>query len=442
LSVQSEYQHHAKEPKIMPIDLHPDALDLSAIIRPGDTVLWGQGTSEPFTLTEALVRQRADIGPINVFMGLSFSNTVQPEHADYLSFTSYGGVGTNQRLAKAGLLEILPCHYSQLPALISDGRVKCDVVLIQLTPQNEDGEYSFGAVSDYLTDAARYARVVIAEVNDQAPWTYGGEALKEMRIDYIVRTSRPIMEIKPQPAGEVERHISRHATQYIPDGAVIEMAIGAIPDAVLSALGDRRDLGVHSGMMGDIVMDLMNAGVINNALKPIDRGTTIAGLVFGTSRLYRFVHQNPAVCLRSADYTHNARVIEKLDKFIALNSAIEVDLTGQVNAEIIGNEYIGAIGGQVDFVRASWGSRGGRSIIALPSTAKKNTMSRIVSNLSGGVTTTPRSDADIIVTEWGAAELRGITIRERVRRMIAIAHPDFREQLERDAHHLLRRKGA
>lgn len=425
----------------MPIDLHPDALDLSAIIRPGDTVIWGQGTAEPFTLTEALVRQRADIGPINVFLGLSFSNTVQPEHADYMSFTSYGGIGTNQRLGKAGLLDILPCHYSQLPALISDGRVKCDVVLIQLSPQNEDGEYSLGTVSDYLTDAARHARVVIAEVNDQAPWTYGGEALKEMRIDYIVRTSRPIMEIKSQPAGEVERRISTHATQYIPDGAVIEMGIGAIPDAVLSALGDRRDLGVHSGMMGDVVMELMNAGVINNALKSIDRGTTIAGLVFGTSQLYRFVHQNRAVCLRPSGYTHNARVIANLDKFIALNSAIEVDLTGQVNAEIIGNEYIGAIGGQVDFVRASYGSRGGRSIIVLPSTAKKDTMSRIVVNLSGGVTTTPRSDADIIATEWGAAELRGVTIRERVRRMIAIAHPDFREQLERDARHLLRGKG-
>jgi len=206
-----KYQPHAKEPGIMPIYLSPDALDLSAIIRSGDTVLWGQGTSEPFTLTEALVRQRADIGPINIFMGLSFSNTVQPEHADYMSFTSYGGVGTNQRLGKAGLLEILPCHYSQLPALISDGRVKCDVVLIQLTPQNEDGEYSLGTVSDYLTDAARHARVVIAEVNDQAPWTYGGEALKEMRIDYIVRTSRPLLEINPQPAGGAPYFQSRNA---------------------------------------------------------------------------------------------------------------------------------------------------------------------------------------------------------------------------------------
>lgn len=422
----------------MTIEITPDKLDLAGILRSGDNVLWGQATSEPLTLTEALVRQRSDIGRIKVFVGPVFSNTVRPEHSDHISFVSYGGFGNNQRLAKAGVLDILPSHVSDLPALISGGAIPCDVAFLQLSAQNASGEYSLGVANDYMLEAARHARVVVAEVNDQAPWTYGGEALSQLRIDYIVRTSRPVLEVPVPPVGEVEKRIAAHAGRFIEDGAVLEMGIGAIPNAILSTLRDRRDLGIHSGMIGDSVMELVEAGAVSNALKPIDRGIITTGVLIGTSRLYRFANANPSLHLRPVSHTHDPRVLGRFEKFIAINSAIEVDLTGQVNAEVMGKDYVGAVGGQVDFVRAACRSNGGRSIIALPSTARNNTVNRIMVQLSGGITTTPRSDADIIVTEWGAAELRGQTVSERVRRMIEIAHPDFRESLEREAHGLLR----
>lgn len=421
------------------ITLTADALDLSRFIRPGDTVFVGQGTAEALTLTQALVQQRAQIGRMNVFVGPTFSTTWQPEHADYLRFLSYGALGSNQRLAKTGALDVVPCHMSQLPGLIADGVLAADVVLIQLSAPNANGEYSFGIAHDYLVDAMRRARVVIAEVNDQMPWTYGSEVLGQLRIDCIVHTSRPLLEVPAATVGETERRIAAHAAQFIDDGAVLETGIGAIPDAILSALYDRRDLGVHSGMIGDSMAALVEAGVVTNARKTIDRGFCTAGVLFGTRRLYDFAHANPQVRLCPVRHTHDVQTMGNLDNFIAINSAIEVDLTGQVNAELVGGNYIGAIGGQVDFIRGAWRSRGGRSIVALPSSAKNNSLSRIVDCLKDGVTTTPRGDADIIVSEWGAAELRGQPLGERMRRMIAIAHPDFRESLERAAFTQLRR---
>jgi acetyl-CoA hydrolase len=423
----------------MTIELQANDVDLKGIVRAGDAVFWGQGTSEPLTLSEALVMQRATLGPLSIFLGASFSSTLSPEHADFLSFSSYGSIGSNQRLSKAGVLRVLPCHYSQIPELISRGELRCDVAFLQLSAPCETGEYSLGVGNDYMIDAARRARVVIAEINEQAPWTHGSEQLAGTRIDYLVRTSRPVLELKAQPIGETERQIAFHAAPYITDGAVLETGIGAIPDAILSALHAHRDLGVHTGMIGDGIIDLMEAGVVTNLRKPIDHGVTVTGVMFGSERLFRFAHKNPAIRLSPARYTHSPAVMARFDNLVAINSAVEVDLTGQVNAEVSDSAYIGAVGGQVDFVRAATNSIHGRSIIALPSTAKSGTRSRIVTRLTGGVTTTPRSDADVIVTEWGAAELRGRTIPERVRLLIEIAHPEFREQLEREAHDLLRK---
>ncbi|HSB97788.1 MAG TPA: acetyl-CoA hydrolase/transferase C-terminal domain-containing protein [Spongiibacteraceae bacterium] len=421
-------------------ELTAAALDLSRYIRAGDTVFVGQGTAEALTLTEALTAQRAQIGAVKVFLGPTFSQTWQPEHADYLTFLSYGALGNNQQLAQAGLLNVIPSHMSQLPQLIDSGTLPADVVLIQLSPPNARGEYSFGIANDYLVAAMRRARVVIAEVNDQVPWTYcdragsGSTALAQLRIDYLVRTSRPLLELKGAAIGATEQRIAAFAAEFIGDGAVLQTGIGAIPDAILSALGERRDLGVHSGLIGDCVIDLIRRGVMNGARKNIDRDLAVGGVVFASESSYRFLHENAQVLLQPVTHTHDLQTIAALDNFIAINSAIEVDLTGQVNAEMAGANYIGAVGGQLDFVRGAWAARGGRSIIALPATAKNASISRIVARIDNGNVTTPRSDADLIVTEWGAAELRGQTLAERMRRMIAIAHPDFREGLERAAH--------
>jgi acyl-CoA hydrolase len=404
-------------------------LDLSRFVKPGDTVFWSQGTAEPLTLTEALVKQRAAIGKLRVFIGPSYSQTLQPEYIDFLAIKSYCGIGSNQRLIQAGVLDILPCHYSQLSGWVADGSMGCDVALLSLA-QNAAGEFSAGVANDYVIDAARRARVVIAEINDRLPWTHGADELRDLRIDCIVRNSRAVPELPVAVPGAVEQRIAAHASAFIGDGACLEMGIGSIPDTILASLRDRRHLGVHSGMFGDSVVDLVACGAVDNSRKPFDSGVSIAGLLFGSKRLYDFTDCNPSVKLRSANYTHNGTLLSQIDNFMAINSAIEVDLTGQVNAEILGGRYFGAIGGQVDFVRAANLARGGRSIIALPSTAKHDTLSRIVSKLSNGVVTTGRADADIIVTEWGSAELRGCTLRERAKRMIGIAHPAHRESLE------------
>jgi acetyl-CoA hydrolase len=419
----------------MPIpEIAAGELDFSRFIQAGDSVLWSQGTAEPQTLTETLMRQRAAIGHFGVFIGPSYSSTLRPEHADFVAIKSYCGIGNNQKLAQAGVLDILPCHYSQLTGLVASGAVACDVVLLSLSAENSAGEFSPGVANDYVLDAARRARVVIAEVNDRLPWTFGADELRGLRIDWVVRSSRPVLELPASVPGDIENRIAAHAGSFIGDDATLEMGIGSIPDAVIASLSDRKHLGIHSGMLGDGVVDLIERGVIDNSEKSFDQGVSIAGLLFGGRRLYDFAHNNSALKLRPAGYTHNGAIISRLDRFTAINSAIEVDLTGQVNAEILGGRYVGAIGGQVDFVRGANLARGGRSIIALPSTAKNATVSRVVPKLAGSVVTTLRADADIIATEWGAAELRGCTLRERATRMIDIAHPAHREALTAAAH--------
>lgn len=414
-------------------ELDLQSLDFAGIIRPGDTVMWGQATAEPVPLTQALMAQRHAIGHFKVFLGMTNSDTLKPEYADCIAFSSYCGTGGNRALVKASKLDILPCHYSQLPELILSGRLKIDVLMLQLAPADKNGNYSFGIAHEFLVQAIDAARVVIAEINDQAPWTYGERPVRDGDLDYIVRTSRTPLEIfQPQP-GEAELAIARHVAGLIEDGATLQFGLGAMPEAILAALGDRRDLGIHSGTIGDTVADLTQAGVITNARKSIDPGLTVTGMMMGTRRLHDFAHRNAAVQFRSTIYAHNADVLARIDRFVALNSAVEVDLTGQINAEVAGGIYIGAVGGALDFLRGASRSKGGLPIVALPSTAggTGKRAGRIVARLSGPVST-PRSDAGIIATEYGIADLRGQVLSERKRRMIAIAHPDFREQLERE----------
>ena len=407
-----------------------NALDLGAIVRPGDTVMWGQADAEPVPLTRALMAQRHAIGNFNVFLGITYSDTLKVEHADCIRFSGYAGTGGNRALAKAGKLDILPCHYSHLRDLMASGRLKVDVLMLQLAPANERGEYSLSVAHEYLIPALETARVVIAEVNELAPWTYGERPILEVDLDYIVHTARPPLELIHPQAGAAELATARNVAALIEDGATLQFGLGALPDAVLAQLGDRRDLGVHSGAIGDQVAVLMQAGAITNARKSIDRGVTTAGIMFGSKRLHEFAHRNPQIQFRSSSYTHGAGVIAQIERFTALNSAVEVDLSGQINAEVAAGVYVGAVGGAVDFLRAAHYSKGGLPIVALPSTAGKH--SRIVARLNGPVST-PRSDAGIIVTEYGVADLRGAGLAERARRMIAIAHPEQRERLERES---------
>lgn len=415
-----------------------DALDLGVYLRPGDRIVWGQACGEPATLVEALIAQAESIGRLSAFAATSFSGLLSVEAAAKLELSSMGAIGALRTVAAAGRLGIVPCHVSQVGPMIEQGLIGCDVAFVQVSPPDSSGNHSFGLISDFVQTAVAKARVVIAEVNERVPFTFGDAVLPAARIDFAVNVARTPVEVPPAQIGDTDQAIAKTAAGYIEDGAVIQVGIGAVPDAILRLLRDRRDLGVHSGMIGDGLVDLLEAGVITNALKPIDAGVSITGALIGTRRLYDFAHRNPKIGMRSSAYTHSDATLSRLRRLVTINSAMEVDLTGQVNAEQSGSQYLGGTGGQVDYVRAGSRSSGGRSIIALPATAKGGKVSRITAALSGPVTTA-RSEVDVIVTEFGAAELKGQTLAERARRLVAIAHPYFREELDRAVRAIQRR---
>jgi acyl-CoA hydrolase len=390
-------------------------------VRPDDFVVWGQGCGEPLSLTEMLMVQRRDIGRFSVFTGLCYSPTVDPQFADTVDFYSYHGGASNRRLGDR--LNIMPSHYSQLPAIL---RERCDVLLVQVSSPNDDGRYSLGLSQDYIIPLIDRARVVIAEVNDQVPWITSERTLGEADIDVMVTTSQSPIEMPSRPPDDIDRAIANKIAGLIEDGATLQLGIGALPAAILSALSGHRHLGIHTGSLFDPAVDLIETGVVDNSRKGIDVGVTIAGMLLGTQKLFSFADHNRRIAMRSSLYTHDAEVLGRINKFTALNSAIEVDLTGQVNAEVADGRYIGAVGGAVDFLRGAHRSKGGLPIIALRS--RTGGTSKIVAALSGPVSTS-RADAGIIVTEYGVADLRGQPLHERIKRMIDIAHPDDRDAL-------------
>lgn len=406
-------------------------LNLASFVRPGDTVAWGQAGAEPLPLIETLVTQRHRIGGrFRAFLGIPApGRNILAEHADCMDLIGYCGTGANQPLAATGSLDVLPCHYSQFPDLLGSGPLKVDVLLLQVSPPDDSGRFSFGIAHEYLVHLLETARVVIAEVNRQMPWTHGERSLSAADFAAVVHTDRVLPQISHPVPGATEQAIARHVAGLVEDGATLQTGLGAIPAAILDQLTDRRELGVHSGAIGDAVARLMAAGVVTNTRKARDRGVTVAGLALGGRTIYQHVHRNPDVQFRSTRYTHDASVLSSIDRFVALNSAVEVDLTGQVNSECAAGRYVGAVGGAADFLRGAARSRGGLPIVALPSTAAGR--SRIVARL-GGPASTSRADAGIIVTEHGVADLRGQPQSQRIRRMIAIADPRFREALERE----------
>jgi acyl-CoA hydrolase len=419
------------------ITLHdPDQLDFRALMAPCDTIVCGQGLAEPLALTRRLVAQRAELGRPRLFIGPTYSDTFAPSHGDCIDFRSYCGTGRNAALIDAGVLDVLPSHYSDLAPLHAAGTLPCDVALLQVCAPDEQGRFNLSLTHDYVVEAARRARVVVLEVNSRLPWVHGGELPDDIRPHLVLHTDREPLTLDDQRgrAGAVEAAIAQHVAARVPDGATLELGVGLLPDLVLEAMRGHRDLGVHSAVIGDGVMDLMEAGVITNRCKPVGNGVSVAGLLMGSKRLFDYAHRNPRIQLAPASVTHTEAVLGSLPAFHAINGAVEVDLGGQVNAESSAGRYIGAVGGQVDFVRGAKASPGGRSLMLLPSTARGGTVSRIVPRLADAVVTTARSDVDAIVTEYGIAELAGKTLGERARALIAVAHPDFREPLARAAH--------
>jgi acyl-CoA hydrolase len=409
-------------------------LSMAQWVRPGDLVVWGQGCSEPTELTSRLFDQRAEIGGCRCFIGLSAPGTaIRVEHSDFVTFFSYIGGGVNTALDRAGALRIVPVNYSTLPSLLSSGSLRADVTLVQVAPPDSRGRYSLGLATDYLLAAARASRVVIALSSPLTP-AVTGPGLLAADIDVLVESdAAPLPWREPAKPSQSELAVARNVAALVEDGVTLQVGIGRLPEAAVAALRGRRDLGVHSGILTEPIIDLMECGAVTNARKVLDWGRTVAAFAVGGDKLTRFVDQNPHVELREASYTHDAAVLASQHRLVALNSAVEVDLTGQVNAESVGGSYVGAVGGAPEFLRAAARSPGGLPVVMLESVA--GSASRIVPRLTSAVSTA-RSDAGLIVTEHGVADLRGASLAERAEHMIAIAAPAHREWLQAAWHRL------
>jgi len=403
-------------------------IDLGEYITAGAGVWWGQAAAEPRPLVDALITQNPRIGPIRTFTGLSWNDQLAVTMPSRVSMVSYGGLGELRELSRSGRLEVVPCHYSALPRMFAERRLPCDVGLVQVSAPDENGRCSLGIGVDYVADALRHTPVLIAEINQQMPITVGTPRISLDRFAATVTTDRPLPEDPTRAPGVTEQRIAAHVAELVDDGDTVQLGVGSLGAAVLDALAGHEDLGFHTGMVTDGLLRLVDKGVATGSRKEIDPGLIVAGTALGSAELYHRVPELPAKFLPTS-YTHSPQVLSQLLSLVSVNFAVEVDLSGQVGAEVSRGVYVGAVGGQVDFARAA-ALTGKRSIIAVRATSGGR--STIKATLDGGVVTTSRSDVDAVITEYGVAHLRGCSIRERTERMIAIAAPEFRDQLDRE----------
>jgi 4-hydroxybutyrate CoA-transferase len=406
---------------------------LRQAIQPGDRVFFSIASGQPQTLLQTLAEDSAYYRNVEVVNGYLLAEHPLARVGLESSFRclSLQNSPSLRKDWEEGRIDFLPARYSDIPLIFSPaGPVPVDVVLVQVAPPDHAGKFSLGASTSLAYPLAQKARSIVAEVNEQAPRTLGPCSLSSSEIDYLVECSAPLLSYPEIKIGATERRIAAIVAGLIPDGATIQIGIGNLPAAILQLLEEKKDLGVHSGMLSDGIVDLVEKGTITNRKKSIYQGKIVAGELIGTERLFRFSHENRILEMHPAEVSHNAELIARMDDFIAINSAVEVDLTGQVNAESLNGTQISGVGGQFDFVEGAYFSRGGKSITAMTASTGKGKVSRIVPALaSGAAVTIPRYMADIVITEFGVAELRGKSFRQRAEALISIAHPDFQDWL-------------
>ncbi|WP_338869540.1 GNAT family N-acetyltransferase [Myxococcus stipitatus] len=401
-------------------------------ILPGRRILIASGAAEPVSLVRAMVEQGDHLADNEVvhLLTLGPAPYVEPAQAQRFRHIAFF-IGPNVRLAvQEGRADFMPVFLSEIPELIRGRRVRIDVALLQVSPPDAHGYVSLGLSVDIVRSAVDAASLLIAEVNPRMPRTHGDSFLEMRRIHHLVPVDTPLLEARAEPLDEVSRRIGMHVASLIPDGATLQTGIGRIPDAVLAQLIERHDLGVHTEMMSDGVMRLVEAGVITGRVKTLLPGKLVTSFIMGSRALYEWSHENPAIEMRPSDFTNDPLNVARNEKMMAINGALAVDLTGQVAADMVGGRFYSGIGGQVDFLRGARRSRGGKPILALPSTAKGGAVSRIQAALEPGTgVVTSRGDVHYVVTEYGVADLWGKSIRERALALIDIAHPDFRAEL-------------
>lgn len=402
------------------------------LIHSGDRVVIGHAVGVPLAITDVMVEHRKDYKDVEIIQMVSQGNAkfCEPGTEGHFRLNSLF-VGAQSRPAvKEGRGDFTPCCFSDVPSLLRELTV--DAAVIQVSPPDRHGYVSCGVSVDYTLPAAKCAKTVIAQVNRRMPRTLGDTCLHVSEIDCFVEIDHPVLEIPLPKIGEAEKAIGENCAKLVRDGDTLQLGIGAIPDAVLLFLKDKKDLGIHSEMISDGVVELIENGVITNARKNLHPGKSVVSFLMGTKRLYDYADDNPAVAMYPVDYVNDPYVIGKNDNLVSINSCVQVDFMGQVAAESVGTTQISGIGGQMDFIRGARLSKGGRAVIAIASTAAGGKISKIVPFLDqGAAVTTSRTDVDYIVTEYGIAHLRGKTLKDRARSLISIAHPKFRKELGR-----------
>ena len=407
-------------------------LDIISKIKSGYRLVIGHAVGEPSILIDVLVENKKS------FKNVEIVHMICMGRGDYCKQEMWGHfshnslfIGTNTREAVfEGRGDYTPCYFSEIPGLFKNGYIDIDVALVQVSPPDKHGYCSLGVSVDYTKAAVECAKRVIVEVNDQMPRTLGDSFVHVRQIDYFVEVSHPIIELRPAVLTDIEKAIGANCAELVEDGSTIQLGIGALPDALCLSLKDKNDLGIHSEMISEGVVDLIEAGIVTNKKKTLHKDKSIVSFLMGTKRLYDYADDNPSLLMYPVDYVNSPVVIAQNYKMTSINSCVQVDLMGQVASESIGLKQISAVGGQVDFVRGANMSYEGKSIIALPSTIGQGKVSKIVAFLDqGAAVTTNRNDANYIVTEYGIASLKGKTLRQRARELIRIAHPNFRPML-------------
>jgi len=402
-------------------------------VKSGDRVWIQSGCGTPSVLVDALVARANELRNVEIIhmKTLGAADYTRPEYEGHFRHRGLF-LGDNVREAVAnGRADYTPIFLSEIEGLFETGALPLDVVLMQVSPPDAHGFVSLGTTVDCTLTLVRYAKCVIAEVNRRMPRTHGETNVHVSRISALVESDRPLLELDAEPFTETHMRVGANVAALIPDGATLQTGIGGIADAVLHCLGDKRDLGIHTELVPDGVVDLMESGVINGERKTIHRGKAVVAFVLGSQKLFDFIHENPSFEFRPISYTNDPFVVAQNERMVAINGALQVDITGQVCADSIGTRPYSGFGGQIDFIRGAARSKGGVPIIALPATAKRGTVSRIVPMLDPGAgVVTSRADVHYVVTEYGAAYLHGKTLRERAEALITIADPRFRAELE------------
>ncbi len=411
------------------------AEDAASAIQSNDRVFMTGNCSVPKVVLKALCERAMTLNDVEVIQVLTLGDKgyVKPEMQGHIRVNSMFISENVREAVNDGRADFTPVFLSEIPGLFRT-QMPLDVALIHVSPPDEHGFCSFGIEIGVTKTAADVAKIVIAEVNKQMPRTLGDSFIHISKLDYIVEVDYELPEVHKDKPNTTQQSIGCYIASLIDDGSTIQTGIGGIPDAVLQYLGDKRDLGIHTELFSEGVIDLVNRGIINNERKTLHPGKIIAGFVLGTKKLYDFINDNPIVEFHPTEYVNDPFRIAQNDRMISINSALEVDLTGQVCADSIGHQFYSGVGGQIDFIRGAARSKGGKPIIALPSTAQKDTLSRIVFELKPGAgVVTTRNDVHYVVTEFGVAYLHGKTIRERAQALIKIAHPKFQDELEEQA---------